>query len=197
MSGIALVISGPAGVGKTTLCDRLLDDYEESLSRIITVTTRKPRQGEIHGKDYIFKNQLEFKALIKNDSFIEYARIHENYYGSLKKSVSDLFGRNQDVLLNIDVQGAKSLKDLESKYIFLKNRVFTVFVLPPQIDDLRIRLNKRGLDSPEEIDKRLKTAVSEISFKEDFDFVINSKSKSEDYLELKKIYLKCSNSVNC
>ena len=197
MSGIALVISGPAGVGKTTLCDRLLDDYEESLSRIITVTTRKPRQGEIHEKDYIFKTQLEFKALMKSDSFIEYARIHENYYGSLKKSVSDLFGRNQDVLLNIDVQGAKSLKDLESKYIFLKNRVFTVFVMPPQIDDLRIRLNKRGLDSPEEINKRLKTAVSEISFKEDFDFVINSKSKSEDYLELKKIYLKCSNSVNC
>ena len=69
--------------------------------------------------------------------------------------------------------------------------------MPPQIDDLRIRLNKRGLDSSEEINKRLKTAVSEISFKEDFDFVINSKSKSEDYLELKKIYLKCSNSVNC
>lgn len=135
MSGIALVISGPAGVGKTTLCNRLLDDFKKSLSRIITVTTRKPRQGEEHEKDYIFKTQLEFKALIKSESFIEYARIHENYYGSLKKSVSDLFSRNQDVLLNIDVQGAKSIKDLESKYLFLKNKVFTVFVMPPQIEE--------------------------------------------------------------
>ena len=135
MNNIALVISGPAGVGKTTLCDRLLLDYETQLTRVITVTTRHPREGEVDGKDYLFISKLEFEDLIEVDAFIEYAQIHDNYYGSLKKTFLELFQKDQDVLLNIDIQGTASLKNLESSYPFLKNRVISVFVMPKSLNE--------------------------------------------------------------
>ena len=188
MSSIALVISGPAGVGKTTLCDRLLLDFETQLTRVITVTTRHPREGEADGKDYLFIPKLEFEDLVEVDAFIEYAKIHDNYYGSLKKTFLELFQKDQDVLLNIDVQGTTSLKNLESSYPFLKNRVISVFVMPKSINELRDRLKTRNLDTTEEIEKRLTTAADEIKSNGIFDYTIESSTKEKDYKRLVEIY---------
>jgi len=188
MKSIALVISGPAGVGKTTLCDRLLSDFETQLTRVITVTTRHPREGEADGKDYLFITKLEFEDLIEVDAFIEYAQIHDNYYGSLKKTFLELFQKDQDVLLNIDVQGTASLKNLESSYPFLKNRVISVFVMPKSLNELRDRLKTRNLDTTEEIEKRLTTAANEIKSNGIFDYTIESSTKDEDYKRLVEIY---------
>jgi len=188
MNSIALVISGPAGVGKTTLCDRLLSDFETQLTRVITVTTRYPREGEVDGKDYLFISKLEFEDLIEVDAFIEYAQIHDNYYGSLKKTFLELFQKDQDVLLNIDIQGTASLKNLESSYPFLKNRVISVFVMPKSLNELRDRLKTRNLDTTEEIEKRLTTAANEIKSNGIFDYTIESSTKEKDYKRLVEIY---------
>jgi len=188
MNSIALVISGPAGVGKTTLCDRLLLDYETQLTRVITVTTRHPREGEVDGKDYLFISKLEFEDLIEVDAFIEYAQIHDNYYGSLKKTFLELFQKDQDVLLNIDIQGTASLKNLESSYPFLKNRVISVFVMPKSLNELRDRLKTRNLDTTEEIEKRLTTAANEIKSNGIFDYTIESSTREKDYKRLVEIY---------
>ena len=188
MNNIALVISGPAGVGKTTLCDRLLSDFETQLTRVITVTTRHPREGEVDGKDYLFISKLEFEDLIEVDAFIEYAQIHDNYYGSLKKTFLELFQKDQDVLLNIDIQGTASLKNLESSYPFLKNRVISVFVMPKSLNELRDRLKTRNLDTTEEIEKRLTTAANEIKSNGIFDYTIESSTKEKDYKRLVEIY---------
>lgn len=192
MNGIALVISGPAGVGKTTLCDRLLLDFNPILCRVITVTTRKPRKDEVDGKDYIFKTNTEFDDLKRNNSFLEYAKVHDNQYGSLNESVLHLLEKNHDVLLNIDVQGAASLKKLESNLGYLQERIRSIFIMPESMNDLKNRLENRGQDSEEEIQRRLKTAANEITLSNQFDHIIYSKSKDEDYGALLKIYKKHS-----
>tara|TARA_B100001059_G_C17683943_1_gene501269 strand:- start:67 stop:654 length:588 start_codon:yes stop_codon:yes gene_type:complete len=192
MNGIALVISGPAGVGKTTLCDRLLLDFNPILCRVITVTTRKPRKDEVDGKDYIFKTNTEFDDLKRNNSFLEYAKVHDNQYGSLNESVLQLLEKNHDVLLNIDVQGAASLKKLESNLGYLQERIRSIFIMPESMNDLKNRLENRGQDSEEEIQRRLKTAANEITLNYQFDHIIYSKSKDEDYGALLKIYKKHS-----
>ena len=195
MDGIAFVISGPAGVGKTTICDRLIINYPDCLSRVVTVTTRKPRVGEIDGRDYHFVTKDKFEDLIQNQEFIEFAEIHNNFYGSTLKSVQELFNKGRDVLLNIDVQGASSLRNTQEKYEFLKKKIQSVFIVPANLNDLRLRLEKRGQDSKEEIENRLATAANEIRYSNQFDFIINSKTKDCDYEKIAKIYREQSNLI--
>ena len=195
MDGIAFVISGPAGVGKTTICDRLIINYPDCLSRVVTVTTRKPRVGEIDGRDYHFVTKDKFEDLIQNQEFIEFAEIHNNFYGSTLKSVQELFNKGRDVLLNIDVQGAFSLRNTQEKYEFLKKKIQSVFIAPANLNDLRLRLEKRGQDSKEEIENRLATAANEIRYSNQFDFIINSKTKDCDYEKIAKIYREQSNLI--
>ncbi len=192
MKGIALVISGPAGVGKTTLCDRLLLNHKLTLTRVITVTTRKPRDTERDGSDYIFVNRKFFSENIKCNAFLEYAEIHGNWYGSYRQSVHDKFQNNFDVLLNIDVQGASTLKGLEENGSFLCGKFRSVFIMPSSLDELKQRLIKRGQDTSENIKNRIKTAETEIKLCESFDQIILSKTKDEDYKELNDFYLKHS-----
>ena len=192
MKGIALVISGPAGVGKTTLCDRLLLNHKLTLTRVITVTTRKPRDTEHDGSDYIFVNRKFFSENIKCNAFLEYAEILGHWYGSYRQSVHDKFQNNFDVLLNIDVQGASTLKGLEENGSFLCGKFRSVFIMPSSLDELKQRLIKRGQDTSENIKNRIKTAETEIKLSESFDQIILSKTKDEDYKELNDFYLKHS-----
>ena len=189
MHCISLVISGPAGVGKTTICDRLVREFEASLKRVITSTTRRPRNSEKHGIDYYFLSNQQFEDLKEKNSFIEHAKIHGNYYGTTKESVEEQLEKKFDVLLNIDVQGAAELKKLKQSDDLFTNFLYTIFIAPKSIDDLRKRLISRGQDSIGEIEKRLQTAINEISLKDRFDFVIYSDTKEIDYAKVREFYM--------
>ena len=194
MEGIVFVISGPAGVGKTTLCNRLLSEFSSRLRRVVTATTRKPRIGEMDGVDYHFLPKETFLAQVKQGSFVEYEVVHQNLYGSQKDALLVFSGdsRTNDLLLNIDVNGASSLKNFAENNTFLRGAVYSVFVLPSSIEELRDRLVQRGSDDLAEIEKRLKTAEREIEKKEQFDFVLPSQGKDADYQRLRDYYLSCS-----
>jgi guanylate kinase len=194
--GIVFVISGPAGVGKTTLCDRLICEFSETVKRVVTVTTRKPRAGEENGRDYHFWGRQEFLKKVDQGAFIEYECIHDNYYGTLKETILSEIECSDggDLLLNIDVNGASSLKEFAKTQKSLQGIVICVFVNPSSVKQLRERLLKRGSDNIAEIEKRMKTARGEIEKKGQFDFILPSEGKQEDYERLRQFYLKCTSS---
>jgi guanylate kinase len=197
VEGIVFVISGPAGVGKTTLCDRLLSEFPSKLRRVVTATTRKPREGEVDGVDYHFLAKEDFLEQVKEGAFVEYEPVHQNLYGTQKNALLVLHGeaRQHDLLLNVDVNGASSLKKFAQDNTFLRGSVFSVFVLPSSIHELRDRLLQRGSDNQTEIETRLNTAEREIGRKDQFDFVLPSKGRDEDYQRLRDYYLGCSNNA--
>ncbi len=164
MKGNVFIISAPSGAGKTTLCKeiiRIMPDTKFSVS----YTTRRPRPGEIDGKDYIFVNEDTFKRMIENDEFAEWAEVHGNYYGTSMKALNDIIESGQDVILDIDVQGAQQMRDRFGTGVY-------IFVLPPSLDVLRRRLEERGQNSLEEIERRVRKAVEEIREYKKYDYVI-------------------------
>lgn len=185
--GLLIVVSGPAGSGKTTLCERMLAE-EEGLSRVITSTTRKPREGEKDHIDYHFLTLSEFQEKIESDAFYEYARVHDNLYGTLKNEVHEQLNSGMDLLLNIDVQGANSLRAKSSTDRLLKSRLVTVFIDPPGIGELERRLRGRATDDEDEIQRRLKVAVEEIKQRHHYDYCLESTSREEDFNKLQSIY---------
>ena len=184
--GILFIISGPAGSGKTTICDGLIE--KESLQRIVTSTTRSPRQGEIDGLDYHFLTPDDFKTKIKEDAFYEYATVHNNYYGTQKLDIINPILAGQNLLLNIDVQGAKTIKEKASADKDLKGHIVTIFIMPPSLEELNERLKNRGTDSMEEIERRLIVARSEMEQEKHYDYTIISQSKSVDLNTVLEIY---------
>ena len=194
--GVVFVISGPAGVGKTTLCDRLIGEFSDKVKRIVTVTTRKPRTGEVNGQDYHFLSKDEFLERVSQGAFIEYECVHDNFYGTLKETVISEIEDPEggDLLLNIDVNGASSLKQFAETTPSLKGVVFSVFVNPSSMEQLRERLRNRGSDDSAEIEKRLKTAGAEIERIDHFDFVLPSGDREQDYEKLREFYRECSSS---
>ncbi len=194
MEGIVFVISGPAGVGKTTLCDRLLGEFSETMKKVVTATTRKPRTGEVNGQDYHFLGRDEFFKQVDQGAFIEYECVHNNYYGTLKETIlSEIKNSDSgDLLLNIDVNGASSLKEFAKTNKLLQGIVFSVFVNPASMEQLRERLLNRGSDDIAEIEKRLKAAGREIEKRGRFDFILRSEGRDEDYEKLRFFYLRCS-----
>ena len=179
--GIALIISGPSGAGKGTLVKMLIEEFP-NIQFSISYTTRKPREGEIDGIDYVFISKEEFKKLIEKDMFAEWANVHGNYYGTPRKEIEEKLNKGFDVVFDIDVQGAKNLKQN------LRQGVF-VFILPPSIEELKRRLIKRGSDDPKTIEIRLKNAQKEMESIDEFEYVILNDDLNKAYDKLRCIYL--------
>ncbi|MBC7691735.1 MAG: guanylate kinase [Methylotenera sp.] len=156
-----IVLSAPSGAGKTTLCKRLLADFLQ-LELSISSTTRPVRGSEQQGKDYHFLSTEEFQKLIAADRFAEWALVHGNYYGTSKDAIERSFAQGKSVLLDIDVQGAESLRKAYPV------ECFSIFISPPDLQTLESRLRSRGTDSEETIQKRLKNSIDEM--KEDKHF---------------------------
>lgn len=186
-TGLLIVVSGPAGSGKTTLSERMIVE-EPNLSRVVTSTTRRPRRGEQDGIDYHFFDHATFEEKIKADEFYEYARVHHNLYGTLKSEVQEKLATGMDLLLIIDVQGADSLREKTKTDELLKSRLVTVFILPPSIEELEQRLSERATDDPDEIQQRLKVAIEEIKCFKHYDYCLKSSSREEDFDSLRAIY---------
>lgn len=185
---LLLLISGPAGCGKTTLCDALLAQMPERLTRVVTATTRPPRQGEIDGTDYYFHDHPTFQQKIAQGAFYEHALIHGNHYGTLRQEITSKLAGTHDVLLNIDVQGAHAFRQAAQQDPHLARRMATVFVLPPNLDVLRQRMHQRGKDSPQVIECRLHTARQEIPQWRHYDYTIVTTTRQVDYDALHAIY---------
>ena len=166
--GLLIVISGPSGVGKTTLRQKLLTKHPK-IRYAVSVTTRRPRKSEVDGHDYVFVCMEKFKKDIKKGMFVEWAKVGENLYGSSKTFIENAINSGCDVLLDIDVQGASQLSKL-----YPERGVF-IFIKPPSIDTLRSRLNLRKTDSEQEIDARLMLAKKEIKECKNYNYVLVNK----------------------
>lgn len=160
--GRFVVIAGPSGVGKGTVAGFIVNNFE-GFELAISATTRRPRPGEIDGLDYYFVSKSHFESLIEQDKLLEYALVHgENYYGTLRDEVEKIVNSGRDVILEIDLQGARQVKRAFPEAL-------TVFLEPPSFEELTNRLANRGTESDSEISKRLETAKVELEAVEEFD----------------------------
>lgn len=163
-TGILMVISAPSGAGKTTLCNALKERFPE-LRESVSYTTRRPRGAEQDGVDYHFVTVERFQQMIAEGCFAEWAKVHDNYYGTAIATLQQARQQGVDILLDIDCQGAKNLKDHGVEGLF-------VFVVPPDMQELQRRLETRGTDSDEVITIRMKRAVDEIRESRWYDYII-------------------------
>lgn len=186
-SGRLFIVSGPAGSGKTTLCDRMIAESPQ-IDRVITSTTRAPREGEVDKTDYHFFDYKTFREKIDSGNFYEYATVHGNLYGTLKSEVQEKLSDGIDLLLNIDVQGAAQFREAAKHEPLLKGKIVTIFIMPPSIKVLEARLRNRGTDSEVEIQGRLEVAVEEMAQSSHYEHRISSASRNEDFEALKEIY---------
>ena len=176
---LLLILSGPAGSGKTTLGENLLA-AEPSLQRVVTATTRDPRPGERDGEDYHFLSPDEFAALRARGGFLETASVHGRSYGTPEAGVRAALAAGRDALLIIDVQGMRQVRAAAAGKDWLRGRVVTVFLAPPDPEELRRRLQERGTDDSAEVERRLETARAERAAAPEFDYVRRSGSREED-----------------
>lgn len=161
--GLLFVVSGPSGAGKGTICRRLLQKMDIDLS--ISMTTRKPRPQEVEGENYYFISEEEFLEIIKNDGFLEYAKVYGNYYGTPKEMVTQKLENGRDVVLEIDIQGALQIKASYPDGIF-------IFILPPSMAELRKRITGRGSETENDINLRLGETLKEVAYIDKYDYCV-------------------------
>jgi guanylate kinase len=162
-----IILSSPSGAGKSTISKMLLDKYDD-VKLSISATTRQPRVGEVDGKHYYFITQDDFNKRLSNDDFLEYAGVYEKKYGTLKSEVERIWDSGSDVLLDIDWQGSLLIQ----KQITDKTRLLTIFLLPPNIKELRNRLEKRGTETQDLINKRMADAKNTILHCNEYEHLI-------------------------
>lgn len=162
--GVLIVISGPSGAGKGTICKEILEK-NNNIYLSVSATTRKPRQGEIDGVNYYFLTEEDFKNKVESNGFIEYANVHGNYYGTPKVNVEKMLDEGKDVILEIDIQGALKVKENFTEGVF-------IFILPPSMDELKRRIIKRGSETEESLMTRFKNAYQEINYVSKYNYAV-------------------------
>lgn len=179
--GMLVVVSGPAGVGKGTLCRALFAEWS-GLEYSVSVTTRSPRPGETEGKEYYFRSREEFSQMIENNEFLEWAEFCGNFYGTPRFHVESVLNRKKTILLEIDIQGAKQVKKQFPQGVF-------IFIVPPSLKALSERLHGRGTETEEIIQRRLAKAVQELDNIKDYDYVVENDEINVAVEKLKSIII--------
>ena len=185
--GLLLVVSGPSGAGKGTICKALLSKNDQ-IKLSVSATTRKPRNGEVDGVNYFFIEKDKFTTMIENGEFLEYAQIYDNFYGTPKAAIMECLEKGQDVILEIEMQGARQIKDVCPDGVF-------IFVLPPSLEELKNRIVGRGTETAEEIEKRFSCAFDEINRIVDYDYFIVNDDVEKSVKQVESIILSEKNKV--
>jgi guanylate kinase len=181
--GILFVISAPSGAGKTTLVEALRQT--PNLFYSVSCTTRAPRTGEIDGEDYQFLSDKDFRARVEAGDFLEHARVHGDYYGTLRKPVVTNLKSGVNVLIDIDTQGATAIRNCDDPLI--REALSDIFIMPPDHEELRRRLRKRGTETAQQIESRLATAAREMELWRSYRYTIISGSVEEDLQKFRQI----------
>lgn len=179
--GLLIVISGPSGAGKGTLCKTLLS-RNDRLKLSVSCTTRQPRNGEVHGVNYFFVTHENFKEMINKDELLEYAQVYDNFYGTPKAFVDKNLNEGYDVILEIDIQGALKIKEKYPEAVF-------IFILPPSMEELKNRIKKRGSETEESLLKRFKCAFQEINYISKYNYVVTNDVLDEAVKKLECIII--------
>ena len=177
------MLSAPSGAGKTTLVDALRQTSEFVYS--VSCTTRPARAGEVDGEDYQFLSEEEFNARARSGEFLEHAMVHGHQYGTLLKPIVEDLMNGRDVLIDIDTQGATNIR--KHKDDFVRQSLADVFIMPPDVEELRRRLTKRGTETSEQIEARLKTAIREMESWPQYRYTIISRTTEEDLQKFRHI----------
>ncbi len=180
--GLLFVLSGPSGVGKNTVLDELFKNFD-GVSYSVSATTRERRDGEIEGEDYFFISENEFKEIEGKDGFIESAVVHGHYYGTPKEFVDKKLVEGEDIILEIDTQGAKQVREKYPEAVY-------IFLLPPSLEELENRLDKRGSESDKSKNVRLTNARKELKEVHNYDYEVINDNLSDTVKEIKKIIIK-------
>ena len=185
--GLLLVVSGPSGAGKGTICKALLNKNDQ-IKLSVSATTRKPRTGEVDGVNYFFIEKEKFTQMIEEGEFLEYAQIYDNFYGTPKAAIMECLEKGQDVILEIEMQGASQIKEVCPDGVF-------IFVLPPSLEELKNRIVGRGTETAEEIEKRFSCAFDEINKIVDYDYFIVNDDVEKSVKQVEGIILSEKNKV--
>ena len=179
--GQLFVISAPSGAGKSSLIQKIINNFE-NIELSISATTRSPRKGEVDGKHYFFVTENEFNLMKKDDAFIEYALVHNYQYGTLRKYIDEKLSKGINIICDIDVQGFQLIQRDGIDHT-------SIFIIPPSIEELEKRLLKRGLDSENVIGTRLKNAKEELKYAEEFNFRVLNDNFDQAYKEIVNIII--------